>query len=511
MRVPSRNSVNSCMRTVTLLFFLLLFSGGLKSQSCNTYRYYDRLFSVQATTDLVFGTAPALIIPFVAENATFNQDLKLDLYEPAGDTLAKRPLLLFAFGGGFVVGSKEDADIQAVCDSFASRGFVTAAINYRLGVNVASTSSGERAVWRGAQDYSAAIRYFKEFADSFRIDTNYIFAGGVSAGSFSLLHCQYATDAQRPASTFGSSFPVAPDLGCKDCSGNNYAHSSSVKAAINCWGAIGDTAWFDAQDSVPLISFHGDIDAIVPYGYGFPFTAILTLPRVYGSSLIDIRMRNLGLPHQFVDFPGVGHNIWGTVALNAWAVGSPTVHLRTITHDIRDFLYPFVAPDAPLPFGPSFSAVGATETYIVPPQAGSRFCWTVTGGAVMSNPDSNVVHVQWNLPGFHTLRVREINAIGATSIADSIAVSVLPTGVAEATASDLGVFPSVLAPGDELHLVGKKRMEQVEWLDGFGRVLKKWERTGERIRLNCPNVASGLYFLRVHTQAGVQRVRIQVR
>jgi hypothetical protein len=381
------------------------------------------------------------------------EDLKLDLFEPAGDTLAKRPLVLFAFGGGFLVGSKEDADIQGVCDTLAGKGYVAAAINYRLGLNAADAGSAERAVWRGAQDYSAAIRYFKEYADSFRIDTNYIFAGGVSAGSFSLLHCQYATDAQRPASTYASSFPLAPDLGCKDCSGNNYAHTSSVKAAINCWGAIGDTLWIDGQDSVPLLSFHGDLDAIVPYGYGFPFTAILTLPRVYGSSLIEDRMNHLGLPHQFVPFPGEGHNIWGTVALNAWAPGSPTAFWTPILETIRDFLYPQVAPVAPLPFGPNMVNVGDMETYGVPPTAGSQYCWSVTGGTILGASNGPSVLVQWNSLGLQIVRVQEINHLDAVSEADSMAVSVGPVGQMDALGEGaITAFPNPVRAGENLYI-----------------------------------------------------------
>lgn len=426
---------------------------GAFSQTCAPQRYHDRIFSVNKTPDLIFGNAPAITTVYVAENVTVPYDLKLDLFEPVGDTLARRPLVLFAFGGGFLVGSKEDADIQGVCDTLAGKGYVAAAINYRLGLNAADAGSAERAVWRGAQDYSAAIRYFKEYADSFRIDTNFIFAGGVSAGSFSLLHCQYATDAQRPASTLASSFPIAPDLGCKDCSGNNFAHSSSVKAVINCWGAIGDTAWVDAQDSVPLLSFHGDLDPIVPYGYGFPFTAVLTLPRVYGSSLITQRMDHLGHPNIFVPFPGQGHNIWGTVALNAWSPGSPTAFWEPILEDIRDYLYPHVSPVAPLPFGQSVVNQGDVETYVVPPTAGSRYCWSVTGGTILGTQTGPSIAVQWNSLGAQTVRVQEINHLDAVSEADSMAVLVGPAGVAEPGSDTFHLYPNPVEPGGLLQWV----------------------------------------------------------
>ncbi|MBL0019812.1 MAG: alpha/beta hydrolase [Bacteroidetes bacterium] len=154
----------------------------------------------------------------------------MDIYQPVGDTLARRPLMMFAFGGGFLIGAKEDEDARALCDSFARKGFVTASINYRLGMNISDANSGERAVYRAVQDWSAAIRYLKEKSDSLRIDTNWVFAGGVSAGSISAMHCQYMSESERPASSFASGLPFpAPDLGCKDCSGNSFAHSSKVR------------------------------------------------------------------------------------------------------------------------------------------------------------------------------------------------------------------------------------------------------------------------------------------
>lgn len=479
---------------------------GAWAQSCAPQRYFHRIFGVNTTRDIVFGNAPALTTVYVAENVTVPEDLKLDLFEPAGDTLAKRPLVLFAFGGGFLVGSKEDADIQGVCDTLAGKGYVAAAINYRLGLNAADAGSAERAVWRGAQDYSAAIRFFKEYADSFRIDTNYIFAGGVSAGSFSLLHSQYATDAQRPASTYASSFPIAPDLGCKDCSGNAFAHSSAVRAAINCWGAIGDTNWIDALDSVPLLSFHGDLDPIVPYGYGFPFTAILTLPRVYGSSLIAPRMDHLGLPQSFVPFPGEGHNIWGTVALNAWAPGSPTAFWEPILQRIRDYLYPHVAPIAPLPFGPNMVNQGDIETYIVPPTVGSQYCWSVTGGNILGPSTGPSISVQWTNMGAQILKVQEINHLDAVSEADSMAIVVGPVGVVDAiNGGRLEVFPNPIEAGKPLQfgLTGAKGTLKATVYDVMGHITTTWEGSWndrQQCELHLPPVTSaGQYWLVVET------------
>ncbi|MDB9806208.1 alpha/beta hydrolase fold domain-containing protein, partial [Crocinitomicaceae bacterium] len=94
-------------------------------------------------------------------------------------------------------------DMVALCDSFARKGFVTASIGYRKGFNPLSQSSAVRAVYRGTQDARAAIRYLKEFATTYGIDTNYTFVGGSSAGGFMALHTAYLTDAEAPSDIQG--------------------------------------------------------------------------------------------------------------------------------------------------------------------------------------------------------------------------------------------------------------------------------------------------------------------
>src|SRR5688572_29853379 len=111
------------------------------AQTCDTLRYREGIFAVQKTADILYGTAPAMPAVYVNENVTVQEDLKLDLYEPVCDTLSRRPVIMFAFGGGFLIGAKEDEDARALCDSFARKGYVTASINYRLGMNVADASS----------------------------------------------------------------------------------------------------------------------------------------------------------------------------------------------------------------------------------------------------------------------------------------------------------------------------------------------------------------------------------
>ena len=128
-------------------------------------------------------------------------------------------------------------------------------MNYRLGINILSSYSGERAVYRGVQDASAVVRYLREFYQDYGIDYENIFIWGTSAGSFIGLHLAFVEDDERPESTYGSG--EDPDLGCIDCEGNDYIHNSKPKAVISCWGALVDLDMIDQENNIPTIMFHG--------------------------------------------------------------------------------------------------------------------------------------------------------------------------------------------------------------------------------------------------------------
>ncbi|MEM7035557.1 MAG: alpha/beta hydrolase [Bacteroidota bacterium] len=496
------------MRKLCFLALISLFFGEIKAQLCDYDRYETALFAVDTTEDIVYGNAPAMPAVYINENVTVPQDLTLDLYEPAGDTLSKRPLLLFAFGGGFLIGSKEDEDARSVCDSFARKGYVCASINYRLNLNVLDNSSAERAVFRAVQDWSAAVRYFKEFADSFRIDTNWIFAGGVSAGSISAMHLQYMSEAQRPASSFAQGPPFSrPDLGCKDCEGNNYAHSSSVKALINCWGAIGDTLWIDAQDSVPMISFHGTIDPVVPYGFGLPFTALLTMPPLYGSSLIHARQNNVGLANDFVPFPGEGHNVWGTVVANEFVPGA-TQHWEPILSDIHDFLWEIVKPETGNLGGAITTNQNDVETYSVPFEAGNYWCWDVQGGTIVSaNPWSHTVDIRWDQVGVQTVEVRAMRCFDAAGDVRMLQVQVGPAGLEDGLDAGFEVAVDRVSEVIRVEMVGEWEAAEVEIVNVAGQVMGEMNCAGQ-CAIGMENRSRGVYFVRVVSgeKMGVRRI-----
>ena len=304
------------------LSILFIFSN-LMSQT----RYLDEIFGeVTKTENVVYGNAPDLPFVFLFEWNTVDIDLDMDVYEPTGDTLSNRPVIIFIHAGAFFSGHNELDDVVALSIASAKRGYVAVSMNYRLGLNILSSYSGERAVYRGVQDASAAVRYLREFHQDYGIDYENIFVWGTSAGSFIGLHLAFTEDDERPESTFGGGGD--PDLGCIDCEGNDYAHDSKPKAVISCWGAIGDLDWIDQENNTPTIMFHGTLDPVVPFSSGYPFTIDIALPFVYGSNLIHDRLNELNIENELYAEEGQLHEYWGT--LNGNWFGGPNEYFDQI-------------------------------------------------------------------------------------------------------------------------------------------------------------------------------------
>lgn len=371
---------------------------------CDTNRYKTPIFNaVFKHADILYGEGQVWNIPYN------NTDLKMDIYEPIGDTLLQRPLMLWVHPGGFLLGDKGVDDMVALCDSFAKRGYVTASIGYRLGFNPASAESAERAVYRGTQDIRAAIRYFKEYASIYRIDTNTIFLGGSSAGGFAALHVAYLDQNEAPSSITGGL--LSPDLGCLDCSGNNFNHSVELAGLVNLWGALGDSSFVDADETVPALLVHGTADGVVPFGVGQPF-GVFTTPFVNGSRTISNQLNSLGIPHSTLFFAGQDHEPHGTS--NGTFDTPPTPYWDTIFDAIENHYWKILKPTQQSISGTFDVCLNAVQTYTLETSENARTCWNVAGGTILAQyPDS--IRIRWDQPGNHVINYITYSSLDAAS------------------------------------------------------------------------------------------------
>src|SRR5690554_6494273 len=94
-------------------------------------------------------------------------------------------------------GNKDDVAFSVpVSDYLAKKGYVSVAIDYRVGLNMASMDPAEiiKAAYRGIQDTKAAVRFIRANADAFKINTDEIFLCGYSAGAIISLNQSLITE-----------------------------------------------------------------------------------------------------------------------------------------------------------------------------------------------------------------------------------------------------------------------------------------------------------------------------
>jgi acetyl esterase/lipase len=216
--------------------------------------------------------------------------LTLDLYFPdSAKSGALYPLVMMIHGGSYLNGDK--ADIKSECEILADSGFVVASINYRLGWRSGNgqcqgdESSELEAGYRALQDANAAMRFLSANANKYGIDPNWVFIGGVSAGSILALNTAYI-----PNSTAISFMPGEYSLlGAINSADNTLTNSFKIKGICNMWGALPDSNLIMATNAVPTISFHGTSDEVVPYDIGYN-ESCSNYFMLYGSACIHRRL-----------------------------------------------------------------------------------------------------------------------------------------------------------------------------------------------------------------------------
>jgi hypothetical protein len=278
----------------------MLLTPALLAQECANGRYSDPGFftDVTVTSAVVFGSNTG-----VAGGTT---TLRMDIYEPTGDALAERPVVVVTFGGSFVAGSR--ADVAPICQAFARMGYVAVAPDYRVGFFFPNQTTTTRAVMRGAHDMRAAVRYLRktvvEDGNPYGLDTSRIIIGGVSAGAISALHATYLDqDSEIPAVLQGE----IASLGGVEGNSGNPGFSSEVFACYSFSGAIGDTLWIEPNDK-PLVSVHETGDNVVPfYTQQVSVIGIPTGLIASGSHDIHVRAENMGMDNCLKTYTANAH------------------------------------------------------------------------------------------------------------------------------------------------------------------------------------------------------------
>ena len=326
--VANRSARIRCWAALSAVIILVAAIATQTAAVADDQRYRDEVFTSAAiTADIAYGQA-------VDEHGEM-ETLRLDLYEPTGDTEAARPAFVWIHGGGFSSGDKASLFEAMLAGRFARRGYVVASINYRLregeyyGFGVGDPRLPQ-VIADAQHDAQTAVRWLRANAAAYRVDAGRVAVGGFSAGAITALYVNY--NSADPGQSGNAGYP------------------SNTSACVDVAGGI-DVALMEAGEP-PVLVVHGTADTTVPYS---------------GALDIVARAQAVGVTADFHPLEGVGHLVWDA---------ADTEH---IFGWMSDFLYRYVAPQPAVDDGTGTPEAGAPDD-----NGQSRWLVVVAGIAVVA-------------------------------------------------------------------------------------------------------------------------------
>lgn len=248
--------------------------------------------------------------------------LRMDIYRPANAKAANRPLLIWVHGGAWVAGTPQEAaafaDWPGVLAAMAAKGYVVAAVSYRL--------AKEAPFPAAIRDVKSGIRWLRAHAGDYGIDPGQVGIWGESAGGhlIGLAATSCGVAALEPIDESRRRGPRPPE---------QPAPSTCVQAAVGWFGiydlnfegpvqyppqppedptrlfvgcqtaqctveqkrAVSPVTYIDKSDA-PMLLIHGDADFAVPYQQ---------------SEVMAAALKAAGVPVELMIIPGANHGWFG--------------------------------------------------------------------------------------------------------------------------------------------------------------------------------------------------------
>ena len=224
--------------------------------------------------------------------------LFLSVYEPAEGSQttldgSPKPTILFVFGGGFIMGSRNERNYLPWFQLYNENGYKVVTIDYRLGLkgagNVGVKDIGViyNAIEIGVEDLYAATAFIIDNAEAMGVDPNNIVIAGSSAGAIISLQAEW-----HLCNRSGHS-DILPK-------GFRYAGVMAFSGAIfSREGKIHYTV-----EPAPTLFFHGTADKIVPYN-----KIVLFKNRFEGANPLAKSFEKNGYNYNLYRFEGNQHEI----------------------------------------------------------------------------------------------------------------------------------------------------------------------------------------------------------
>lgn len=386
-------------------------------QEATSTRYREPQYSFTKIPDVQYGHAKGFWSSYPMEDENYTKmifellpqtvipkklNLYLDLYVP-DDSAQRHPLFVLLHGGAFFFGDKGNLNMREWCEHFAQCGYVVASVNYRMGFAI-SKASIQQCGYQAIQDAHAALRYLAANAEEYHIDPDYIFLAGTSAGSITALGTAFMNNENCPP--FVTKNKLTKKCGLLHAGSNEFRNPIKIKALANMWGAIYDLHEIDGHP-IPVISFHGTNDQVVPFDHGFPFSSVkgnvgeMMFDEMYGSQSIHHYLDSLHVRNRFYPLEGCGHAPYQEKG------GALNDHYWFIQKKMQEFFYPELMPKIKLKHDDHDS-----QLYCLDDEEATQVSWQAEGGLILEN-SGNSVRVIWfdNAPK-HLLRASGLNALG---------------------------------------------------------------------------------------------------
>lgn len=450
------------------------------------------------TSGIVYGTAPFLNYPYINEAATTVQNLVMDLYQPQGDTLSNRPAIIFAHPGGFVTGNRTVDDMVAFCDTFARKGYVTATIDYRQGLEVLDNPDlhYQRGAYRGIQDGRTAVRFLRANASQYGIDPNKIYFAGSSAGAFIAINSVTLDVTELPVYVGPVSYTAffqnytGPDLGDPDI-GANLDYIGTPDGIMGLWGGVDDTLKIGTNNSSPMFLVHGTADETVPFNSGPPF-GFASLADVFGSNPISIRLSSIGIPASNTYFvEGEGHEFHGA-SNGMWENGTGgNQYWDTIVEKSTAFFWQIHRPEAA--FSITANALQVTFNDLSTGATGWKWNFGDGGSSIEQNP----VHT-YNSEGTYVVNLYIRNEIQSWDTLSQEIIVTDNTGLQQKPSVNMRIYP---VPAHEMVTIESKEYlsaGNIRVYNSTGKIMPiSITNKDHNYELDITGWKQGVYFIRV--------------
>lgn len=242
--------------------------------------------------------AMLMVSTFAVNKSTYafaekdGQTLKLDVYMPE-DTLKEHPCIVFAFGGGFKMGARDEASYQKFLTEMAENGIVGVSIDYRLGLKdkkiknlIQLAKILENSVNMAVEDMASAVKFVLENATELKVNSKQIMLSGSSAGAITSLQTDYYLCNSRIKE-------LPEDF--------RFAGVISFAGAV---ASFGEKLEYKKQPA-PVLFMHGTKDELVTYN-----KQVVLKRGMYGSNyLIENLWVKNNWPYMALRFRNFGHEV----------------------------------------------------------------------------------------------------------------------------------------------------------------------------------------------------------